>query len=153
MNKKSKLALGLTIGICVLAAGGGTWWWRRSQMHDHCDIPATALQADTREYKYISLEKIIVMLRRPAGDSASHYLAMDLVFKTPAETETVTRDQLPLLRSIAVKNLSSMTLEAANSITIDDLTGRLNKAFVQSYTPDRTVRPFTEAMIGKLVVE
>lgn len=153
MNKKSKLTLGLVIGISVLAAGGGTWWWRRSGARDHCEIPATAAQTDTREYKYVSLEKIIVMLRRPAGDPASHYLAMDLVFKTPVETETVTRDQLPLLRSIAVKDLSSMTVQAANSITIEDLTGRLNKAFVQSYTPNRTARPFTEAMIGKLVVE
>jgi flagellar FliL protein len=154
MNKKAKLMLGLSIGVAVLAAiGGGFWWWRRSSTSCHCNVKVPVAEVDTREYKYISLEKVIVMLRRPAGDNTSHYLAMDLVFKTPTDSETATRDQLPLLRSIAVKDLSSMSVESANSITIDELTGRLNKAFVQSYAPHRTVQPFTEAMIGKLVVE
>jgi flagellar FliL protein len=94
-----------------------------------------------------------VRLRRPAGDTASHYLAMDLVFKSPVDTEIATREQLPLLRSIAVKDLSTMSVESANSITIEELTARLNKAFVQSYAPQRVPQPFTEAMIGKLVVE
>jgi flagellar protein FliL len=155
VNKKAKLVLGAIIGAAALAAAGGAGFWcgRRSQNHDTQQTRTPAVQPDTREYKYIGLEKIIVMLRRPAGDTASHYLAMDLVFKAPVETETVTRDQLPLLRSIAVKDLSTMTVESANSVTIEELTARLNKAFVQSYAPRRVPQPFTEAMIGKLVVE
>jgi hypothetical protein len=60
---------------------------------------------------------------------------------------------LPLLRSIAVKDLSSMNVETADSMTIEELTRRLNKAFVQSYAPHSAVQPFAEAMIGKLVIE
>lgn len=153
MNKKAKWAIGLAIGVSGLAAAGaGSWWWR-CQTHEHCRAAAPTVQIDTREYKYVSLEKVIVMLRRPPGDNASHYLAMDLVFKAPTDTEAATREQLPLLRSIAVKDLSSMTLQSANSMTIEELTGRLNRAFVQSYAPQRAVQPFTEAMIGKWIVE
>jgi flagellar protein FliL len=155
MNKTVKIALGLTIGAATLAAAGGTGFWlgRRAQNSDPHKAGTTAVQPDTREYKYIGLDKIIVMLRRPQGDNASHYLAMDLVFKAPLETETVTRDQLPLLRSIAVKDLSTMTVESANNMSIDELTARLNKAFAGSYAPRHIPQPFSEAMIGKLVVE
>ena len=47
---------------------------------------------DTRVQKYVTLEKVIVMLRREPGDAATHYLAMDLVFRTSEDSERTTRD-------------------------------------------------------------
>ena len=42
---------------------------------------------DKQEYKYVTLDKVIVMLRNQAGEPMSHYLAVDLVFKTAVEKE------------------------------------------------------------------
>jgi flagellar protein FliL len=148
--RKSKLLIGIAVGLVVTAAGSGLWWWRSAP---HAVCAGKVVEPDTREYKYVSLDKIVVMLHRPGGDSASHYLAMDLVFKVPAENEAATREQLPLLRSVAVRDLSGVTADDFNRLSIDELTRRINKAFVQSYPAAGPHQPFTEAMIGKLVVE
>ncbi len=84
---------------------------------------------DDRVYKYVSLEKVIVMLRGVEGEPAPHYLALDLVFKTPEEDERVAREQLPLLRSVAVKELSTLTMDRAGKMTVEELTATMSKAF------------------------
>jgi flagellar FliL protein len=150
--RKSKLVIGAAGGLLVLtAAGAGAWWWLHSPLRARFE--AKAAEPDTRAYKYVSLDKIIVMLRKPTGDATSHYIALDLVFKTPAESEEAMREQLPLLRSVAVRDLSGVTMEDINHFTIDELTRHINKAFGQSYPTNHAGKPFTEAMIGKLIVE
>jgi flagellar FliL protein len=74
-------------------------------------VPAETAEAavDPIEYKYITLDKVIVMLRNGEGETGSHYLAVDLVFKTPPKTEKLTKEHLPLLRSVAVRSLSNQT--------------------------------------------
>lgn len=137
--------------VCLLAltaGGAGTWW-----LLGHPGWTPAPPSEDTRAYKYLSLEKIIVMLRKADGEAASHYLAVDLVFKTPSESEKVTRDHLPLLRSVTVKALSNITMEDARRATVDELTRRINAAFAEVYANDRAGKPFAEAMIGKLIIE
>jgi flagellar protein FliL len=151
MTRSKWVMLGVVGSLVVAAAGVGAWWWVRGTSRQRCE--AKPAEVDSREYRYISLDKIIVMLHKPSGDTSSHYLAMDLVFKASVEGETATREQLPLLRSVAVRDLSGMTLEDMDRLTIDELTRRLNKAFGQSYPPNRASQPFTEALIGKLIVE
>jgi len=157
--RKSKLVIGAAGGLLVLtAAGAGAWWWLHSPLRARFEAKAAgadtkAAEPDTRAYKYVSLDKIIVMLRKPTGDATSHYIALDLVFKTPAESEEAMREQLPLLRSVAVRDLSGVTMEDINHFTIDELTRHINKAFGQSYPTNHAGKPFTEAMIGKLIVE
>jgi flagellar FliL protein len=93
------------------------------------------------------------MLRNGEGETGSHYLAVDLVFKTPPKTEKLTKEHLPLLRSVAVRSLSNQTRAQATAMTVDQLAERLNQAYAAAYQAEHHEMPFAEAMIGKLIVE
>lgn len=144
-----------TLGcVAILAAGvgiGGTWWFMNDG--ERAGATAEAPERDKRTYKYVSLEKVIVMLRGVAGESTSHYMAVDLVFKTPLGEERITREQLPFLRSVAVKALSMLTVEDASKMTVDELTANIDQAYHDRYQADGQKRPFVDVMIGKLLVE
>jgi flagellar protein FliL len=153
--KKSRQLLVLTLA-CLLtaaAAGGSAWWWLKRQP------PATEAAAkpkpafDKQEYKYISLDKVIVMLRGQAGEPLSHYLAVDLVFKTTLEKERLVKEHLPLLRSVAVMALSTYPLDKASAMTVEQLAADINTAYEASYARDNHEKPFVEALIGKLIIE
>ncbi len=149
------------LGVTVLALGlgaGATWWFMKGgtaiSSAEAAPVPKEEEpEPDDRVYKYVSLEKVIVMLRGVEGEPAPHYLALDLVFKTPEESERTTREQLPLLRSLAVKELSTLTMDRAGKMTVEELTATMDQAFATKYAKDRAERPFTDVMIGKLIVE
>ena len=140
----------VAVTVVAVGAGAGATWWL---MKGGSAAAAPAPEQDPRAFKYVSLEKVIVMLRGGAGEPAPHYLALDLVFKTPLEDERVTREHLPLLRSIAVKALSNLTVDNASKMSVDELTASINQAYVETYAADRSGRPFVDVMIGKLIVE
>lgn len=153
MKKEARLLLILAVvGVLMAATGGGVTWWL---MKPQADAAAQAEEEapEAREYKYVSLEKVVVMLRGSTGEPLSHYLAMDLVFKTPVEHEKAIKQHLPLLRSIAVKAMSAYTMEKATLMTVDQFAADINAAYSARYTSERTPMPFVEAMIGKLIIE
>ncbi len=156
MKKKLKLiALVLAVFI-VTAIGVGAvvlWWVKSTQSDDAVTAQEHAPVEDKREYKYVSLDKVIVMLRAQEGAPLSNYIAVDLVFKTPKDGEGAVKNQLPLLRSIVVKALSFYTLEQASLLTIDELTASINQALDSAYKAEGREKPFTVAMIGKLIIE
>ena len=152
MKKSIRIAIFGLAGLVIAAAGGGGVWWWQGRQAAAAKAPAAPV-LDKQEYKYVTLDKVIVMLRGNAGEPLSHYLAVDLVFKTAAEKEKIVKEHLPLLRSIAVKALSAYTLDKATAMTIEQLATDVNAAFEASYTSDRHEKPFTEALIGKLIVE
>jgi len=115
--------------------------------------PAPAPVVDTGPQKYVTLEKVVVMLRRDPADPVTHYLAMDVVFRAPEEHERTTRDHLPMLRSVAVKTLAALSVEKAGAMTIDEYAAEMNRAFTDTYAAERREKPFSEAMIGKLIIE
>ncbi|GAA0758916.1 flagellar basal body-associated FliL family protein [Ideonella azotifigens] len=146
-----KLILGGVATVLLLSAGGAAAWWK---LKDHGSAgEAKAHVAEAVDYKYVTLDKVIVMLRNGEQESGSHYLAVDLVFKAPPKTEKQTRDHLPLLRSVAVKALSERTRAQASSMGVDALASTLNEAFHEAYAAEHQEMPFAEAMIGKLIVE
>lgn len=141
----------LTGFVALIAGGGATWFVMASQATSRPGKGAPVV--DTRAYKYINLEKVIVRLRSAQDEETSHYMAMDLVLKTPIDDERVTREHLPLLRSVTVKALSNMTYEEANRATVEELTKLINAAYTETYANDRVGKPFKEAMVGKLIIE
>jgi flagellar FliL protein len=158
--KKTRLILVIvTASVLTAAAGGAAAWWglRARAAHDAPEVAAAAASAppaaDKRPQKYVSLEKVIVMLKRDEGDSATHYLAMDLVLKTPEPEEKITKEHLPMLRSVALKALSGFTAEKAGAMTIDQFAEVINTAYAETYARDQREKPFSEAMIGKLIIE
>lgn len=152
--KFGKIVVAL-VAVSVVAVGAGvgaTWWFMKKGGIASAEA-APVRERDNRVYKYISLDKVIVMLRGEEGEVAPHYLAVDLVFKTPEGEERKTREHLPFLRSVAVKSLSTLTMDNASRMTVDELTATINDAYAQQYTTDGQDRPFVDVMIGKLLVE
>ncbi len=161
--KKWKLVALITLGAVLTATAGGAaaWYGLKSRAAAaHAGEPEAAASAasapvaiDKRPQKYISLDKVIVMLRRGPGDTTTHYLAMDLVLQAAGEEEKITKEHLPMLRSVAVKAMSNYTAEQAGGMTIEQFTEAVNTAYNESYARDKREKPFSEAMIGKLIVE
>ena len=108
---------------------------------------------DKKQYKYISLEKVVVMLRGRTGETPAHYLGIDLVFKATVDKEKEVKEQLPLLRSIAVKTLSGYGVEKASATTVEQLTSDLAIAYDETYVSTNREKPFSEVMIAKFIVE
>lgn len=150
----------LVIAFCVVAvlgagaAGGAVWYLNKPAK---ADKPAEAADAakkhDGKPHKYVTLDKVIIMLRRSPGDGVSHYLAADLVIATSEDKEKHVKEQLPMLRSVAVKALSGYTLAKAETMTVEQVGSEINRAFDASYTHEGQEKPFSDVMIGKLIIE
>lgn len=155
MNKKLVIAM---VGVLVLGGGvaGGAVWYMGKQAATGAEgktVKHEEPKAETEPPKYITVEKVIVMLKRSEGEAVTHYLSADLVVATTAKQEKECKEHLPLLRSVAVKALSSLPMSKAATMSIDQFADELNKAFDETYAKDKRERPFSEVMIGKLILE
>lgn len=158
MNTKVKLIGGFVL-VAVLAAGaaGGAMWYLARPVAGHADVadskPAPPPATGKKARKFLTLDKVIVMLRHAPGDTDTHYLSADLVIATTEEKEKLTKDHLPLMRSIAVSTLSGFAVDKAQSMTVEQYAEQINKAFNLSYEREQMEKPFTEVMVGKLIIE
>ena len=153
---KMKMIIAIAGAVIVSAAGaGGAVWWFMPK-------PAAAAGAkkaepekakEAKPVKYVTLDKVIVMLRRGPEDNDTHYLSTDLVLSTEASKEKETKENLPLLRSLAVRTLSSYTMREASNMTVEQYAEQLNKSFDANYEHEHTEKPFVQVMIGKLIIE
>lgn len=161
-NLKLILAILLACLLCAAAAGGAAWYYLRPAAKPAVAVPGTASHAESaaapahaehKDYKYITLDKVIVMLRRTPGEAVSHYLSADLVIATSEKREKETKEQLPMLRSVAVQALSAYPMAKAEAMTVDQFAVEINRAFAASYAKDGKEAPFASVMIGKLIIE
>jgi flagellar FliL protein len=161
MNSKLKMMIGVAAVVLVGAASaGGAMWWMKSQEpavalaggHAPAAAPKKKEKSD-KPPKYVTLDKVIVMLRRGPNEATAHYLSTDLVLATTEEHEKEAKDHLPLLRAVAVRALSAHTLADASAMTVEQFAAQLNKTFDASYASEERDKPFDEVMIGKLIIE
>ncbi|WAC75543.1 flagellar basal body protein [Roseateles sp. SL47] len=157
MKTKAKL-IALIGAVALLAAGGAgaaVWWMQSHRAQPPADGKTEAPKEvkPAPDYKYVTLDKVLVMLRGPNGSAVSHYMAVDIVFKTLPEQEKRTKEHLPLLRTVAVKALSVHTVESASAMSVEEFAQLLNKAYQANYAAERREPPFAEALIGKLIIE
>jgi len=153
MSKMKKIiAIAGAVIIAAAGAGGAVWWFMPK--------PAAAAGTEKKEekkeakpVKYVTLDKVIVMLRRGPNEGESHYLSTDLVLATEPAKEKETKENLPLLRSLAVRTLSSYTMEQASTMTVEKYAEQLNHSFNAEYERMHAEKPFAEVMIGKLIIE
>jgi flagellar FliL protein len=155
MSKMKKIiAIAGAVIISAAGAGGAVWWFMPK--------PATAAGTEkktaekpkeAKAVKYVTLDKVIVMLRRGPNETESHYLSTDLVLATEPAREKETKEHLPLLRSLAVRTLSSYTMAEASTMTVEKYAEQLNHSFNADYERTHTEKPFAEVMIGKLIIE
>ncbi|MEH6437887.1 flagellar basal body-associated FliL family protein [Massilia sp. DD77] len=151
---KAKLIIAFAgVALAAAAAAGGAMWYlnpaptKAEAAVEHKPVPEKSLT------KYVTLDKVIVMLRRAPNEPAAHYLSVDLVLATTPELEKEAKEHLPLLRSIVVSSLSTRSLAEASAMTVDQYAEQLNKTFDASYAKENHVKPFSEVMIGKLIIE
>jgi len=154
-KKILRLLVPLLAGLAIAAAGAGGAWWvlRPGASPAQAEPEKKPEKTVVRDAKYVSLDKVLIMLRNRDGEPVSRYMSIDLVFKTEAKSEKPLREQLPLLRSIAVRFLSSYTVEKASLATVEELTADIGRAYADSYAEDDTPQPFINVMIGKLIIE
>ena len=132
------------------AAAGGAFWY----LNPAATAGVVAKPAPEKKLtKYVTLDKVIVMLRRAPAEQAAHYLSVDLVLATSPDDEKAAKEQLPLLRSIAVSALSARTMAEASGMTVDQYATELNKVFDANYAKENHIKPFSEVMVGKLIIE
>lgn len=148
---KSKLIIAIAaVAVLAAAAAGGAMWYTSTTAGA---AVAAKPAPETKLTKYVTLDKVIVMLRRAPAEQATHYLSVDLVLATTAADEKATKEQLPLLRSIVVSALSARTMAEASAMTVDQYAAELNKVFNANYAKENHIKPFSEVMVGKLIIE
>jgi flagellar FliL protein len=136
MNKKVII---IFAAVAVLAAGvaGGAVWFMSKGGEEHAaedgkDSKKAGQEGRKKSElppKYLTVDKVVVMLKHEPNDTVTHYLSADLVVATDAKREKETKENLPLLRSVAVKTLSNLPMASARVMTIDQFAAELNKAF------------------------
>jgi flagellar FliL protein len=149
MKAKLIIAIAAVAVVAAAATGGAMWYTSTTAGAAVAAKPAP----ETKLTKYVTLDKVIVMLRRAPAEQAAHYLSVDLVLATTAADEKATKEQLPLLRSIAVSALSARTMTEASAMTVDQYAAELNKVFNANYAKENHLKPFSEVMVGKLIIE
>jgi len=151
---KAKLIIAFAgVALAAAAAAGGAMWYMKPAPAAAAGAVAVKPAPEKKLTKYVTLDKVIVMLRRAPNEAAAHYLSVDLVLATAPEDEKTTKEHLPLLRSIAVSALSARTMAEASAMTVDQYAAELNKTFSASYDKDNQIKPFSEVMVGKLIIE
>jgi flagellar FliL protein len=153
MNKKLIISIAAVALLSAAAAGGAAWWLLPKPQAVGRQPKKVEAEIDKKPLKYITLDKVIVMLRRGPNETEAHYLSADLVLAAPVDKEKHTKEHLPLLRSIAVRALSGYTMATASQMTVEQFAEHLNKTFDASYAQDRIEKPFAKVMIGKLIIE
>ena len=153
MNKKTLFAIVGAVILSAAAAGGAVWWFMPKPAAAAGEEKKAEKPKEAKPMKYVTLDKVIVMLRRGPDEADTHYLSTDLVLATEPAKEKETKENLPLLRSLAVRTLSGYTMAEASSMTVDKYAEQLNHAFDASYEHEHAEKPFAEVMIGKLIIE
>ena len=145
MNKKMLLA-GAVLGLLLAAGAAGAWYWRGQQ---------PVAPPPPAPVSFVTLDKVIVMLRADAaaGSPPGHYMALELVFRTTPQQEAELKAVQPYLKSLAVRALSSLHLQRAGSMGVDDYHRLLQQAYRQAFAGEGRPLPFSEVMISKLIIE
>lgn len=153
---KSKTVVIFLVGmlLTLLLGGGGTYWWLQQQGAAHSPLrePVAAAAEPSAPKRYLTLDKVIVMLRE-AGQDELHYMSIDLVFRTDNEQQAQVKEQLPLLKSIAVRALSQLTRTQAAAMSVDQFQALLLQHYGEAYRKDQQPQPFSDVMVSKLIVE
>lgn len=150
MNAKIIVAFA-GVALAAAAAAGAVVWY----MSPAAQPAAVAARPapEKKLTKYVTLDKVIIMLRRAPNEANPHYMSLDLVLATTPEEEKETKEHLPLLRSIAVAAMSTRTMAEASAMTVEQVAGELNKTFSAAYEKENHIKPFSEALIGKLIID
>lgn len=151
MNKTVGVIILVTLLVCA-AAGGGAWWWVQHKSHQAASS-GQAPAIDLSQSSYVSLDKIVVMLRTQEPKPGNDYLSLELVFRTDKTHEKSVRADLPMLKGVAVRTLSKLDVDRAKAMSIEEWTELLATDLMAAYVDRPTLRRFDQVMVSRLIIE
>jgi flagellar FliL protein len=147
------LAAAIAAGVAT-AVLGGIWspGASRAKTPGAAAAPKAAPAAMIRP-RYVTLERLIVMLRDRAPAAHPHYLSLDLVFgAADAKQEKRLREQLPMLRALAYRTLAGYDAGQVRQMPVDALAAKLKAGYVLTYGTAEAL-PFADVLISKMMVD
>ena len=153
MGKKIGMAIALLL-VLGLGAAGGAWWWAQRKPATAAAVAAPASLIDARQASYVTLDKIVIMLKTDASQRLHNsYMSLDLVLRTDKTHEKAAKAELPMLKGVAVRTLSQVTVEQARAMSIDEWTDLLSADLIAAYAAHPDLRPFDKVMVSRLIIE
>jgi flagellar FliL protein len=151
-----KVVIGVVVAVLLcLGAAGGVWWWGQKQaaaVAEPAEVSGPSL--DPRHASYVSLDKIVVMLKTDLGERMGNsYMSLDLVLRTDKSHEKALKGELPMLKGVAVRTLSQVELTQARGMSIDQWTELLSADLVAAYASHPDLRLFDKVMVSRLIIE
>ncbi|MEK6423423.1 MAG: hypothetical protein V4801_27865 [Burkholderia gladioli] len=146
------LAAAVAAGVATAVLGG---IWSPAAWRAKAQGPAARKAAPVAAIRahYVTLERLIVMLRGRAPAGHAHYLALDLVFgAADAKQEKRLREQLPMLRALAYRTLAGYDVVEVRQMPVDALAATLKAGYVLAYGTAEAL-PFADVLISKMMVD
>lgn len=151
MKKSLVIVIGAALLVCLLVAGGAWWWVQKQSGTKAAPAPVAAPVLDARQAAYVTLEKVVVMLRSETG--RNHFVSADLVLRTDKPHEKEVKSALPMLKGVAVRTLSKVTAEQGRAMGIDEWSALLQRELMAAYEEHPDLRPFDGVMLSRLILE
>lgn len=151
MKKNLVIVVSAALAVCLLVAGGAWWWVQQQSGAKAAPAPAAAPVLDARQAAYVTLEKVVVMLRAESG--RSHYVSADLVLRTDRLHEKAVKSALPMLKGVAVRTLSKVSVEQGRAMSIEEWSELLQRDLMAAYETQLDLRPFDGVMLSRLILE
>lgn len=133
--------------------GGGAWWWVQQQMSHNATGQVAAPVIDMNQASYVTLDKVVVMLRAQTPRAHNWYLAADLVLRTDKVHEKTVKAELPMLKGVAVQALSRMDVEQARGMSMEEWSAMLQRELMAAYDEYPHLRLFDRVMVSRLIIE
>ncbi|CAJ0819431.1 MULTISPECIES: flagellar basal body-associated FliL family protein [Ralstonia] len=155
--KKNLMIAAIAVAVVLATAGATAFTMSRMNGASAASaapvVPAPARNAISDEARYVSLEKLVVMLRNDGPGARPRHLVMDLVFVAAnAKQEKAVREQLPILRATAFRAFAEHTPDEVVRMHPDDFEAALDKEYAAAY--GRTNRmPFEQVLVTKAMMD
>lgn len=151
MNKTIGIVIAVAVLICG-ALGGGAWWWVQQQTQGQAK-QVQAPEIDMGKASYVTLEKVVVMLRPDAVEQGNHYLSLDIVLRTDKNHEKAVKGELPMIKGVALRALSKLGPAQARAMTIEEWTDLISQEVMGAYEGHLDKRGFDQVMVSRLIIE
>ncbi|WP_459624910.1 flagellar basal body-associated FliL family protein [Burkholderia sp. 3C] len=158
--KRKLIVIGIVLAAAI-AAGvatavlGGIWspGASRAKAPGTAAVSKAAAPAATIRPHYVTLERLIVMLRDRVPAAHPHYLSLDLVFgAADTKQEKRLREQQPMLRALAYRTLAGYDVDQVRQMPVDALAAKLKAGYLAAYGTTEAL-PFADVLISKMMVD
>lgn len=151
------LVIVLAALLLLVLGGGGYAWYAKLGPFAAASATDAASAAPAPPppppEHFVTLDKLVVMLRADGPQTRARYLAIDLVFATDDKKKAArAKAQLPLLRSVAHRSLAGYHASEIRQMELDELVGMLEAEYTKVYGSAEE-RPFSQVMVARMMLE